>query len=93
MKWDQVSPTITGGCTTASKGRFGHPDKSRYTISVREAALLQTFPERYRFVTEKMETVCELIGNAVPPLYAKTAAMKILSALDNHPASKNGASA
>ncbi len=86
MTWDQVAPTITGGCTTASKGRFGHPDKSRYTISVREAALLQTFPERYRFVTDKMETVCDLIGNAVPPLYAKAAAKQILSAFNDHPA-------
>ena len=93
MTWDQVAPTITGGCTTASKGRFGHPDESRYTISVREAALLQTFPERYRFVTEKMETVCDLIGNAVPPLYAKAAAKKILSALYDHPAPQSGVSA
>ena len=37
MVWDQASPTITGGCTTPCKGRFGHPDKRRYTISVREA--------------------------------------------------------
>ena len=81
MTWDQVSPTITGGCTTASKGRFGHPDKSRYTISVREAALLQTFPKNYRFVTEQMEAVCNLIGNAVPPLYAKLVAKKILTVL------------
>ena len=81
MKWDQVAPTITGGCTTASKGRFGHPDKSRYTISVREAALLQTFPENYRFMTDKMGEVCDLIGNAVPPLYARIVAKEILAAL------------
>ena len=82
MVWDQISPTITGGCTTASKGRFGHPDKSRYTISVREAALLQTFPRNYRFITDRMEAVCNLIGNAVPPLYAKLVAQKILTALN-----------
>ena len=92
MTWDQVAPTITGGCTTASKGRFGHPDKSRYTISVREAALLQTFPERYEFVTEKIENVCDLIGNAVPPLYAKAAAKKIISSLAEHPSPKTGVS-
>jgi len=56
------------------KGRFGHPDKRRYTISVREAALLQTFAENYRLVTDQMDAVCDLIGNAVPPLYAKLAA-------------------
>lgn len=81
MHWDDVSPSITGGCTTASKGRFGHPDRRRLTISVREAALLQTFPEKYRFVTEGMEAVCRLIGNAVPPLYAKRAGQSVMAAL------------
>lgn len=81
MAWDQPSPTITGGCTTPCKGRFGHPDKRRYTISVREAALLQTFPENYRFVTDQMDAVCNLIGNAVPPLYARLAAREVLAAI------------
>ena len=85
MTWNQVSPTITGGCTTPSKGRFGHPDKRRYTISVREAALLQSFPESYRFRTEGMDAVCNLIGNAVPPLYGKLAAKKIMTALTANP--------
>lgn len=91
MAWDQVSPTITGGCTTPCKGRFGHPDKRRYTISVREAALLQTFPENYRFVTDQMDAVCDLIGNAVPPLYAKLAARQVLRAIDSRrPEQKKG---
>lgn len=81
MAWDQASPTITGGCTTPCKGRFGHPDKRRYTISVREAALLQTFPENYRFVTDQTDAVCDLIGNAVPPLYAKLAGEEVLAAI------------
>ena len=81
MEWDKVSPTITGGCTTPCKGRFGHPDKRRYTISVREAALLQTFPLNYQFVTEEMEAVCRLIGNAVPPRYAKHVGERVLSTL------------
>ena len=82
MAWDQFSPTITGGCTTPCKGRFGHPDKRRYTISAREAALLQTFPENYRLVTDQMDAVCDLIGNAVPPLYAKLVGKKVLEALN-----------
>ncbi|HEV2196754.1 MAG TPA: DNA cytosine methyltransferase [Candidatus Acidoferrum sp.] len=81
MAWDQASPTITGGCTTPCKGRFGHPDRRRYTISVREAALLQTFPERYRFATDKIEAVCDLIGNSFPPLYAKLAAKQVLKSI------------
>lgn len=91
MAWDQTSPTITGGCTTPCKGRFGHPDKRRYTISVREAALFQTFPEKYRFVTDQMDAVCDLIGNAVPPLYAKLAAKKVLAAIKKHSHRKDNA--
>ncbi|MXZ48966.1 MAG: DNA cytosine methyltransferase [Candidatus Dadabacteria bacterium] len=83
MEWDREAPTITGGCTVACKGRFGHPDENRYTISVREAALLQTFPERYRFVTDRIDSVCDMIGNAVPPLYAKLVARKVLAAIND----------
>ncbi len=81
MAWDQPSPTITGGCTTPCKGRFGHPDRRRHTISVREAALLQTFPTRYRFTTDQIDAVCDMIGNAVPPLYAKLAGKHVMTAL------------
>jgi len=80
MEWEHASPTITGGCTTFSKGRFGHPEKDR-TISVREAALLQTFPKKYKFLTDKMGDACDFIGNAVPPVYAKLAGEQIMSAL------------
>ena len=73
MAWDEPAPTITGGCTTLSKGRFGHPSKLR-TISVREAALLQTFPREYKFNTRHMEKVCKIIGNALPPLFAEVMA-------------------
>ena len=86
MAWDKISPTITGGCTVSSKGRFGHPDKSRYTISVREAALLQTFPLKHKFLTNKMDDVCNLIGNAVPPLYAKIVSRRIFTELSQQTA-------
>ncbi len=91
MSWNQVSPTITGGCTTSCKGRFGHPDGRRYTISVREAALLQTFPESYRFVTEQMDAACNMIGNAVPPQYAKLAGKELLLAIQKHGHRRKGA--
>ena len=84
MEWDQVSPTITSGCTTPARGRHGHPDRRRYTISVREAALLQSFPENYSLLTNQMDAVCELIGNAVPPTYAKLAGRKLLVAIEEH---------
>lgn len=73
MSWDKPAPTITGGCTTLSKGRFGHPSALR-TISVREAAALQSFPDDYVFDTEFIDRACIIIGNALPPAFAKTMA-------------------
>jgi DNA (cytosine-5)-methyltransferase 1 len=84
MSWDQTSVTMTGGCTTASKGRFGHPNKNRTTISVREAALIQTFPRGYKFDTDCMEDVCDMIGNAVPPKFAHVAGKRIQEELKRH---------
>lgn len=81
MSWDQTPVTITGGCTTSSKGRFGHPNSRRTTISVFEAALIQTFPPNYKFVTDHMVEVCDLIGNAVPPRFAQVAGKAILRAI------------
>ncbi len=80
MSWDKPSPTITGGCTTLSKGRFGHPEKNR-TISVREAALLQTFPEDYIIDTPFMEHACNIIGNALPCDFAEAVARQCAEAL------------
>jgi len=70
MAWDDVSPTITAGCTTLSKGRFGHPEQDR-TISVREAATLQTFPSDYVFDTPFIDRACDIIGNALPCDFAE----------------------
>jgi DNA (cytosine-5)-methyltransferase 1 len=70
MSWKQVAPTITSGCTTPCMGRFGHPTLTR-TISIREAATIQTFPKSYKFDTEYMDTACDLVGNALPPKFAK----------------------
>lgn len=80
MRWNQTPPTITSGCTTPCMGRFGHPTRLR-TISVREAALIQTFPKNYKFDTEFMDTACDLVGNALPPKFAKIAAKECLVAL------------
>ena len=64
MRWDDVAPTLTTGCTDVTKGRFAHPEQHR-AISLREAALLQTFPETYRFYGNAAQ-VAQQIGNAVP---------------------------
>ena len=71
MSWDEPSPTITTQAYNFGTGRFGHPEQDR-AITLREAAILQTFPRRYRFVNLKepvlLATIGRLIGNAVPPL-------------------------
>ncbi len=64
MAWDDVAPTLTTGCTDLTKGRFAHPEDDR-AISLREAALLQTFPRTYRFVGNYSQIATQ-IGNAVP---------------------------
>jgi DNA (cytosine-5)-methyltransferase 1 len=69
MNWDEPSPTMTTHCTGFGNGRFGHPNQDR-AITLREAAMLQSFPESYSFVEEGKEAnfhiVSRLIGNAVP---------------------------
>lgn len=80
LRWGEPSVTITGGCTTLSKGRFGHPQAMR-TLSVREAALLQTFPIDYDFDCDFMDTVCNMIGNALPCDFAEVVARQCSDAL------------
>ena len=58
------SVTITGGCMTYSKGRFGHPTQDR-ALSAREAARLQSFDDSYVFLGNRGE-LAKQIGNAVP---------------------------
>ena len=69
MAWKEVAPTITGGCFNPSKGRFLHPEEDR-AITMREAALLQGFPRRYKFpTTGNKSAVALMIGNALPPQF------------------------
>ena len=69
MTWDAPSPTITTQYYGFGNGRFGHPDQDR-AISLREGALLQSFPKTYQFVPNGdpiyRRIVGRLIGNAVP---------------------------
>ncbi|WP_164931600.1 DNA cytosine methyltransferase [Longirhabdus pacifica] len=69
MDYNNYSPTITCGCVSLSKGRFGHPVENR-AISLREAALIQTFPKDYIF-KGSIEKKATQIGNAVPVNLAK----------------------
>lgn len=64
MKWEDVAPTLTTGCTDLTKGRFVHPEDDR-AITLREAARLQTFPDKYKFCGNSGQIATQ-IGNAVP---------------------------
>jgi DNA (cytosine-5)-methyltransferase 1 len=64
MKWDDVAPTLTTGCTDVTKGRFAHPRDDR-AITLREAALIQSFPANYLFSGNSSQ-IARQIGNAVP---------------------------
>ena len=79
MCWDNVAPTITARFDSFSRGMFGHPSQDR-TISLREGALLQTFPLDYVFIGSKVE-VARQIGNAVPVNPAEHIGKSILKAL------------
>jgi DNA (cytosine-5)-methyltransferase 1 len=68
MRWDEPSPTMTTQCIGIGNGRYGHPTQDR-AISLREAALFQTFPRKYKFIKQDQFTVAKVarfIGNAVP---------------------------
>ena len=69
MRWDMPAPTITTQCFGYGNGRFGHPEQDR-AITLREAAVLQTFPSSYRFLPKGkrpcFSVIGRLIGNAVP---------------------------
>lgn len=81
MAWDDVAPTITSGCFNPSKGRFLHPEEDR-AITMREAALLQSFPRTYSFDLSKgKEAVALMIGNALPPEFVRRHAVQIRDAL------------
>lgn len=83
MAWDDVSPTITGGCISPSKGRFLHPTQHR-AITLREAALLQSFPATYHFSLDGGKyAAAQMIGNALPPEFIRRNAKALRRAL-NH---------
>lgn len=69
MEWDKPSPTITTQFYGYGNGRFGHPEQDR-AISLREGAILQSFPDDYIFLDKdhpvKKRDLGTHIGNAVP---------------------------
>lgn len=86
MSWDKPAPTMTTHCVGIGNGRFGHPEQDR-AISLREAALLQTFPRKYKFVekgkTFTVKRISTQIGNAVPVKLGQIIAKSIKLHLNN----------
>lgn len=86
MVWNEPSPTITTQFYGFGNGRFGHPEQDR-AISLREGAILQSFPRDYEFTapgrTIHFNKVGRLIGNAVPVLLARAIARSIKAHLED----------
>lgn len=83
LAWDDVAPTITSGCINPSKGRFLHPRQNR-ALTLREAALLQSFPEDYEFALDRGKyAAARMIGNALPPEFVRRIAVQLYRALNS----------
>ncbi|WP_085621254.1 DNA cytosine methyltransferase [Thalassospira alkalitolerans] len=87
MMWDKPSPTMTTQCYGYGNGRFGHPEQDR-AISLREAAMLQTFPQSYEFTPPdqkiQISTIGKMIGNAVPVALGKVIGETFIEHLQVH---------
>lgn len=87
MVWDEPAPTITTEFFGFGNGRFGHPEQDR-AISLREGAMLQTFPPDYSFVPDGddvyMNRIGRLIGNAVPVSLGAAIGRSIASHMRSH---------
>ena len=87
MAWNEVAPTITARFDSFTRGKFGHPTQDR-SISLREGALLQTFPIDFEFVGNKVD-IARQIGNAVPPVMAECIGKSIIESYEKA-GNKNG---
>lgn len=87
MEWDRPSPTITTQFYGFGNGRFGHPEQHR-ALSLREGAILQSFPKRYAFVKPKsnyaFKDVGRMIGNAVPVKLGKAIGRSVRAHLEEY---------
>lgn len=86
MRWDEVAPTMTTYCIGYNNGRFGHPEQDR-AISIREASILQSFPDNYDFVDPNRlfsaGRIAKQIGNAVPVKLGQAIAKSVENHLDD----------
>lgn len=81
LEWDKPSPTIVSHLYKDGL-MFIHPDVEQVrSITIREAALLQSFPMDYEFLGSNAYCF-KMIGNAVPVLFAKSIAEAVYSVLE-----------
>lgn len=80
LEWDKPSPTVVAHLYKDGL-MFIHPDiEQARSITVKEAALLQSFPDDYEFIGSQGYAF-KMIGNAVPPEMAKNIAIAISNKL------------
>jgi DNA (cytosine-5)-methyltransferase 1 len=77
--WDRAAITITAYSRNPASGRYVHPEQDR-GLSIREAALLQGFPDTYMF-DGSLDDAFRQIGNAVPPVFATSLAGHVVAQL------------
>lgn len=86
MEWNKPAPTLTTNFFNLGSGRYGHPEQNR-AITLREGALLQTFPKHYQFVESEKDInfnkLGRQIGNAVPVKLGRAIALSIKTHLIN----------
>jgi DNA (cytosine-5)-methyltransferase 1 len=76
LEWDSPSPTIVAHLYKDGL-MFIHPDQDQArTLTIKEAALLQSFPPDFEFLGSAGDCY-KMIGNAVPPLMARSIAQGI----------------
>lgn len=86
--WDAQATTITTRFDTPAGGRFTHPDEDR-TLTPREAARIQSFPDNYVFYGDK-RSISRQIGNAVPPKVSYFLARMVMNILNDNPENNVG---
>jgi DNA (cytosine-5)-methyltransferase 1 len=76
---DEIAGTVTAAFKPENAGVW-HPTQAR-TLSVREIARIQSFPDDFVFEASAVKAMYQMIGNAVPPKMAKSFASSILNSM------------
>lgn len=80
LSWNKLSSTITTKFNQYYSGRFGHPEQDR-ALSLREGALIQSFPPDYNFFGTDFE-IAKQIGNAVPVNLSKAVGKTFIKSIN-----------